>query len=150
MAISRQSYRNALDLSPLQDLLNSRSELGRLFGDLASGNVRNILNTWAPALDLEEGEDSIRVDLELPGLKKEDIKVSVENDVLTVSGERKQGVEVKEAGRSERYFGKFSRTVTLPTNVSAEGATASFKDGVLTVTIPKAEHAKPKSISITD
>lgn len=148
--MARYTNRNSFDLSPWEDLGNLRTELGRLFGDLSSGNVRNLLNNWAPALDLEESDEAFKVDIELPGVKKEDIKVSVENDVLTISGERKQGLEVKEAGRSERYFGKFSRTVTLPSSVNSDGAKATYRDGVLTVTVPKAENAKPKSISITE
>lgn len=150
MALSRYNNRNAFEISPFEELSSLRTELGRLFGDLASGNVRQILSNWAPALDLEESDDDFKVDIELPGVKKEDIKVSVENDVLTIAGERKQTVDVKEAGRSERYFGKFSRTLTLPSHVNADGAKASYKDGVLTVSIPKAENAKPKSISISE
>jgi HSP20 family protein len=149
MALTRYNYRNALD-NTFDELFSLRGELGRLFGDLTTGNVRNLINHWAPALDLEENENDFKVDIELPGVKKEDIKVSVENDVLTISGERKQGVDVKEAGRSERYFGKFSRTVTLPSHVDSAGAKAAYKDGVLTVTVPKAESAKPKTVNIED
>src|SRR5450756_580684 len=119
-------------------LLNLNDELDRLF--------ETPLPAWAPALDVHEDKDKFTVNLELPGLKREDINVHLENGSLIISGDRKvetmnEGTEVH---RQERYYGKFSRALTLPVAVSPDKVTASFKDGILTVTLPKAEEAKPK------
>ena len=87
---------------------------------------------------------------ELPGMKKEDIDISLQGDVLTLSGERKEEetFDKAETYRSERFLGKFQRSLTLPVTVSADKVQASYKDGILTVTLPKAEEAKPKQIEV--
>jgi HSP20 family protein len=105
---------------------------------------------WAPALDASEDKDKYVVSLELPGMKKEDINVTVHDGVLTVSGERKSNKDLTEGAvhRSERYYGKFSRSVSLPAAVSADKVGASYRDGILTVEIPKAEEAKPRQIDV--
>jgi HSP20 family protein len=124
-------------------LSNLQDELDRLFESPLTG--------WVPALDVHEDKDSFIVRTELPGLKREDIEVSLHDGALLISGERK--VEAKQAGvevhRQERYFGKFQRALTLPTPVAADKITAQYKDGVLTVTLPKVEEAKPKPIDIS-
>jgi HSP20 family protein len=124
-------------LSSLQD------ELDRLFESPLTG--------WAPALDVHEDKDSFVVRTELPGLKREDIEVSLHDGALLISGERK--AETKQEGvdvhRQERYYGKFQRALTLPTPVAADKIKAQYKDGVLTVTLPKVEEAKPKQIDIS-
>jgi HSP20 family protein len=124
-------------LSSLQD------ELDRLF--------QSPLTSWAPALDVHEDKDSFVVRTELPGLKREDIEVSLHDGALLISGERK--AEVKQEGvevhRQERYYGKFQRALTLPTPVAADKITAQYKDGVLTVMLPKVEEAKPKKIDVS-
>jgi len=119
-----------------------QDELDRLFG----GNAAS----WIPALDVQEDKDNFVISTELPGLKHEEIEVSLHDDVLTISGERKvetvtEGVEVH---RRERAYGKFERTLTLPTRVAADKVKAAYKDGVLTVTLPKVEEAKPKQIDV--
>ena len=88
--------------------------------------------------------------VELPGFKREDIQVSLQDGVLTISGERKEEKVSKESEvhRQERYYGKFARALTLPTAVAADKVKAAYKDGVLTVTLPKAEEAKPKQIDV--
>jgi HSP20 family protein len=88
--------------------------------------------------------------VELPGLKREDIAVSLDDGVLVVSGERKTETvdEGTEIHRQERYYGKFSRALTLPSAVAADKVKAAYKDGILTVTLPKAEEAKPKQIAV--
>jgi len=105
---------------------------------------------WFPAMDVSETENSVTACLELPGLKKEDIKVSVQDDILTVSGEKKQ--EKTEEGenvrRVERSYGYFKRSMTLPAHVDADKVKAALKEGVLKVTMPKLESEKPKEISI--
>jgi len=106
---------------------------------------------WAPVVDIFEtpGRDFV-VKVELPGLKKEDINLSLHDGVLSVSGERKAENERKEGEtfRSERYFGRFQRSVTLPASVNAGEVKASYKDGVLTIDLPKAEEAKPRQIAV--
>jgi len=124
-------------------LLNLNSELDRLF--------ETPLQAWAPALDVHEDKEKFTVNLELPGLKREDINVHLEDGTLVISGERKSETlnEDTEVHRQERYYGKFSRALTLPVAVSPEKVKAAFKDGILTVTLPKAEEAKPKQIDVT-
>ncbi|HEV2692450.1 MAG TPA: Hsp20/alpha crystallin family protein [Verrucomicrobiae bacterium] len=109
------------------------------------------LPTWAPALDVHEDKDKFTVNLELAGLKREDINVHLEDGNLNISGERKTVPvgEDTEVHRQERHYGKFSRTLTLPVTIVADQVKASFKDGVLSVTLPKAEEAKPKQIDVT-
>ena len=105
---------------------------------------------WYPSVDVAENEHSYEVKAELPGLKKEDIKLSLEDNVLTLEGERKEESETKKKNVriSERAYGRFQRCFRLPKEVSAEGVKASYKDGILTVEIPKSEAAKPKLIDV--
>ncbi len=119
---------------PLAELVRSRQSLGG----------------WAPALDMYEVKDSVIVRAELPGMKKEEIEVSLHDGCLTLSGERKSGQpgEESEAHRSERFFGRFQRTISLPTQVATDKVKAQYKDGVLSITMPKAEEAKPRHIDV--
>jgi len=124
-------------------LASLQDELDRLFESPLTG--------WAPALDVHEDADSFTISTELPGLKREDIGVSLQDGALVISGERKaekleDGVEVH---RQERFYGKFQRALTLPAPVAADKVKAQYKDGVLTVTLPKAEEAKPKQIDVS-
>jgi len=118
-------------------------DLDRLFETCLTG--------WLPALDAHEDKESFTVQVELPGFKREDIQVSLQDGVLTISGERKEEKVSKETEvhRQERYYGKFVRALTLPTAVAADKVKAAYKDGVLTVTLPKAEEAKPKQIDVS-
>jgi HSP20 family protein len=129
-------------LSSLRDLLDSAFQLASSGPEATSG--------WLPALDVFEDDDKITVQVELAGMKKEDFDISLQDDVLTISGERKSDGEKREGEsfRSERFFGSFSRSITLPSSVKAEGVKAAYEDGVLTVTLPKAEKAKPKKIQV--
>jgi HSP20 family protein len=124
-------------------LANLQDELDRLF--------ETPLQAWAPALDVHEDKDQFTVSLEVPGLKREDINVHLEDGALVISGERKEEAvsEDTEVHRRERYYGKFSRALTLPTAVAADKVKAAYKDGILTVKLPKAEEAKPKQIDVT-
>jgi HSP20 family protein len=124
-------------------LTNLQDELNRLF--------ESPTPAWAPALDVQEDKDNYSVRIELPGLKREDIDVSLNDGELVIAGERKsekveEGVEVH---RQERYYGKFQRVLTLAEPVTADKVKADYKDGVLTVTLPKAEEAKPKKIDVS-
>lgn len=107
---------------------------------------------WAPTLDVHEDKDGYTVRAELPGTKREDIDVSIQDGAVIISGERKEEkvTEGTEVHRQERYYGKFSRAVTLPTAVANDKVKATYKDGILTVVLPKAEEAKPKQITVSE
>src|SRR3954471_20955871 len=131
-------------------LTNLRDEIDRLFEEPLAQLARttNLLSGWTPAIDLYEDKDNVFVKAELPGMKKEDIEDSFHNGTLSLSGERKSEgkKEDSEVYRSERFFGRFQRTVTLPTPVAADKVKAQYKDGILTITPPKTEEAKAKHI----
>jgi len=105
---------------------------------------------WAPRADICETDDNFSVNVEVPGIKREDVKINLENHVLSISGENTQEKEEKgkKFHRVERYYGSFSRSFSLPENVNEEKIEAVFKDGLLTLTIPKKEVEKPKAIEI--
>ncbi len=105
---------------------------------------------WSPAVDVKENDKGVSLMVDLPGLKKEDINIHLEDSVLTVTGERKfeRDEEKDNYHRVERAYGSFSRSFRLPNNVDGGSASASFTDGVLTLEIPKTEEAKPRSIEI--
>jgi HSP20 family protein len=129
---------------------------GREFASLANrlnqafDMDRESFGGWHPPVDIYEDKDGVVLKAELPGMKKEDIDVRVENNVLTMNGQRKREQEVKEDGyfRCERSYGSFSRSFSLPTTVDVKKINASYKDGVLTVSLPKLEEAKPKQIDV--
>ena len=129
-----------------------RDEIDRLFeAPLAElARTSQLFSGWTPALDMYEDHDSVYVRVELPGMKKEDIEVSLHNGSLSISGERKAEEKHQDAEvyRAERFFGRFQRTVTLPSAVAADKIKAQYTDGILTVTLPKAEEAKPKHIDV--
>jgi len=139
---------------PFQDLISLQERMNRLFEqtlDRSRGEREGMVaGTWAPAVDIYETPDSIVLQAELPGLSKDDIDIQVRDNVLTLKGERRSEKEVKEGNylRVERAYGGFQRAFTLPAAVQADKVRAVFKDGVLDVSIPKAEEAKPKQIKI--
>jgi HSP20 family protein len=139
---------------PLRELASLQNEMNRLFGTVfdapATGGNGGTLRRWMPAMDLVETGDHFVLRADLPGLSEEDVNIEVEDNVLTVSGERKAEHETSEEGyhRVERAFGSFSRSLTLPEGVDAESVAASFDRGVLEITIPKPEQRKPRKISI--
>jgi len=106
---------------------------------------------WFPAVDVYEDKDNLLVKAELPGLKKEEIDISLQDGYLSLTGERKQEEKREDSGiyRSERWVGRFHRSISLPCRVNADKITAAYNEGVLTVTLPKAEEAKPKQIPIS-
>ncbi len=134
-------------------LLGLRNDLENLFAgslnDLAARGAE-FLQVWNPAINLYEDQDHLFVNAELPGMKKEDIEVSLHDGVLTVSGERKHEKNVDQARyhRTERFEGKFSRSLALPADVKADQVHAQYKDGILHITLPKAEAAKRKQIEV--
>jgi HSP20 family protein len=105
---------------------------------------------WAPAVDVMETDEEFQIRAELPGVEKKDVKLSVENGVLLISGHREQEKEEKgkRYHRIERAYGNFARSFTVPEAVDAEKVTADFKNGLLTVHLPKSEKARPKSIEV--
>jgi len=106
---------------------------------------------WAPAIEMFEKDDKFMVKAELPGMKEEDIDVSVVGDTLTIKGERKAESEVKEEDYycCERSYGSFTRSITLPSSVDAKNIEASYENGVLEVSLPKAAEVKPKKITVS-
>lgn len=135
--------------NPFEEL---RREIDRAFGAIdATTPGLSWSGGWKPAVNVREEECGYEVTVELPGLKKEDIQISTEADVLTVSGERKEECEAKEGARvirSERVYGRFERSLSFPKKFNAEKIAATYKDGILTVSVPKAEESKPKQIKV--
>jgi len=138
---------------PFRDMVSIRDEIDRLF-DGFFGRMpakRSVMEgIWAPLVDIEETKDDILIRAELPGMKKEDIKISVSEGRLQIAGERSKEKEEKEGTyhRIERTYGRFQRIVPLPVEVEAGKTKATYKDGMLEVRLPKAEKAKPKEIGI--
>jgi HSP20 family protein len=136
--------------SPYRNLISLPDEIDRFFNGFGLDlNVSD--SVWSPDVDISETENQYEVNAEIPGLKKEDIKLSVEDNVLTLSGERKVEKETdkKNYHRVERAYGKFERSFRLPKEVDAENIKANYKNGVLTVQLPKTEAVKPKEIAVS-
>jgi HSP20 family protein len=139
---------------PARELTSLQSEMNRLFSTFfdspAGGGNGGTLRRWIPAMDLVETDEHFVVRADLPGLGEEDINVELEDNVLTISGERKSEHEERKEGfyRVERSFGQFSRALTLPEGVDPDAVRASFDKGVLEVRIPKPEQRKPRRVSI--
>jgi HSP20 family protein len=131
----------------LRDELNSFFELPLWSGFSRAGQL---FTGWSPALDLYQSTDNIVAVVELPGMRKEDIEISLHDGTLTISGERKrESPDGDKAERTERYVGTFRRSIALPTRVDASKVNATYRDGILTVTLPKAEEVKPKQIQVS-
>ena len=139
---------------PFRDLLSIQDEMNRLFrrtlseGD--SGDAAEARPRWAPALDIAERDDAYVVHVEVPGVNPDDLEVTLEEGVLTVKGERRFTEESTKEHyhRVERRYGAFRRSITLPTQVMTDAIDATFKDGVLEITVPKAAEAKPRRIEV--
>ena len=139
---------------PRHDLTNIREEMNRLFDDFFRGwpePRKGLLEgEWAPSVDVAETDEEVVVTVELPGIKQEEVDITIADDILTLKGEKKEEKEVKKKNyhRIERSYGSFQRSVGLPVGVQADKAKATYKNGVLSITVPKAEEAKPKQIKI--
>jgi len=140
---------------PFRELDELQNRLSALFGRApirknGSKDEALAVAEWAPVVDIVEDDNEYLIKAELPEVKKEDVKVTVQDDVLTISGERM--FEKEEKGRKyhrmERAYGSFARSFTLPEDADGEKVAAEFKDGVLKVHLPKSEQAKPKSIEV--
>jgi len=137
--------------APFARLSTMTDEVGRLLDLPFFGRLDRFAPAgWIPAFDLFEDKDKLTVRAELPGLKKDQIQLTLKDDVLTVSGEREQEANAENTDqiRRERVFGAFERTITLPYAVNQADISAAYEDGVLTVTLPKAEEAKSRQIAI--
>ena len=129
----------------------SDTQLNRLFNDFfGRATQEQNLTTWAPAVDIYEAEQELVVKADLPDIKPEELDIRVENNILTIRGERKfeKKVDEKNYLRVERAYGSFSRSFSLANTVNTEAIKADYQDGVLTLRIPKREEAKPKQIKV--
>ena len=138
---------------PLGEVDSFRREMDRMFDNFfGSGtDVDNFSSAWQPSVDIKETKDDFVLMAEVPGMSKNDIKINISENTLTIKGEKKE--EKKEADhnfhRVERKYGSFQRSFTLPTQIQGDKVKASYKDGVLSITMPKKEEVKPKEIPIT-
>ena len=146
--MSATTTRREADLFPLGRLWDDWFNFGtRLAPMFSQAEVDRLLK---PALNVAEGEHSFTITAELPGVSKEDVTITIENGVLTLSGEKKREEEQKDKNwhRIERVYGSFHRSMTLPKGVDGDKADASFKDGVLTIELPKNEQSKAKTLKV--
>ncbi|MBD3334305.1 MAG: Hsp20 family protein [Candidatus Eisenbacteria bacterium] len=151
MALVRWQPRTTKEWDPLRGFDAMTRDLNRLFGWNLGRQARDLENgTWLPPMDILGDEETYVVRMDLPGLSKDDVQISMENGVLTVSGERKHEVEKKDDCYhcAERAYGKFERSVTLPSDVDTDKTEATFKNGVLEIRLPKTEQAKSRKIAI--
>ena len=138
---------------PLAEMAEMHQWFDRAVGDLFSQTPVDVTaaeSVWSPLVDIHETKDRFLVKAELPGMKQEEIEVSIMDDTLTLKGERKREREVNENEyhRIERSYGTFQRSIVLPAGVDAGAVKASYKDGVLEIQLPKKEEAKPKAIKV--
>ncbi len=138
---------------PFRDLLTTQDRVNRLFNETLPqlfGEEGWVSRNWAPPVDIYETDQDLVLKAELPGVDAKDVEVRVEDNTLFLKGQRNIRKEVKEENyhRVERSYGAFSRTFALPSSIDADKVTAEYKDGVLTLTMPKRQEAKPKTIKI--
>ena len=138
---------------PAPDVYSNLHRLSRMMDEAMGGgwNGGTLASAWTPSCDVFEDKENLKIVLELPGVKPEDVKISLENQVLTIQGEKKQVAEESSERwhRYERSYGSFERMFSLPSTVEAERIQAKVDNGVLTVTLPKTERAKPRQIEIS-
>jgi HSP20 family protein len=152
MSLVRWNPAHELAMFP-SDVLSIQREINRMFNSFFRPDQEDeslATSSWNPAVDIAEHEDQYIVKVELPGVSREDVKVTMEENQLMIRGEKKQEKESKGSNyhRLERSYGSFQRTFALPSNVKGERIEASFKDGVLNIVLPKAEEAKRKEIEV--
>jgi HSP20 family protein len=136
----------------LQNLRRLSSALDDAFGNWPQGQglEGSITSAWVPACDIFEDKDGIKIVMEVPGVRPDDVKLQIENNMLTIRGEKRQVAEEKadRVHRYERSYGSFERTFSLPSTVDGDRIEADISDGVLTVMLPKAEKARPRQIEV--
>ena len=137
---------------PFREVGDFQSELNRVFDGFfgRTGTMPGGDRVWAPAVDMYETKDDLVVTAELPGVNEKEVQLSITGDVLSLRGERtlNQDTSQENFHRGERWYGRFERHLSLPISVQADKVKATYRDGVLTITLPKAEEIKPKSIKI--
>ena len=136
---------------PFRNLFSLQEQVNRLFDStFPSHRDESTLTAWAPAVDVFETEDELVIKADLPDVAEKDLDVQIENNMLTIRGERKFEQKVKEENylRMERAYGSFSRSFSLPNTVNTEAIKAEYKDGVLNVTLPKRAESKPKQVKV--
>ena len=145
-----RASRNFSTIDPLREMMELQRSINQLFNTGRTTGDDVALSAWTPAVDIFESDNDYVIKLELPEVSRDDVKVNLNDQTLTISGERKIENEDKRDGyhRIERSYGQFYRSFTLPPNVNAEAINAQFKDGVLRLTLPKREEAKPKQIDV--
>ncbi|MBU1044029.1 MAG: Hsp20/alpha crystallin family protein [Candidatus Omnitrophica bacterium] len=148
-------YRKNTWLSdPFRELENLQREMNRLFdfsfANNPFGETTLLGSQWSPSIDIHESKDNLLVKADLPGLTKDEIEISVQDNNLIIKGEKKKENEVQEENyyKTERFYGSFYRTIQLPSEVDENKVNAQYKDGVLSLTLPKKENAKPKQIRV--
>jgi HSP20 family protein len=149
MALIRfRPFSQALD--PSRDVMDIQTQMNRLFDNFFGQPSQLTERAWTPPADMYETKNEVVVAVELPGVNEKDIRLSITGDLLTIQGERQWSDETREAGhyRQERWFGKFERALSLPIPVETGQVKATYRDGVLTVKLPKTEGVKPKEIKI--
>lgn len=149
MAIIKwEPYRRTL--TPFRSWFDMNDRMSQVLESIFGENGESEAATWGPAVDVEENDDRFQITAELPGIKMDEVKISVENNVLTVKGEKKHEVTENKGNyhRVERCYGRFQRSFSLPSTVNADKVKAEMDNGVLTVTLPKAEEAKAREIPI--
>lgn len=143
---------NIIKYDPFRDLRNLQDEMNRLFsaGFPRVSNQEELSTGWAPSVDIYENENNVVLEAELPGMKREDFELSIENNIITLRGERH--FEKKDEGdnyhRVERAYGSFTRSFNLPRTVATDEIKAEFNNGVLSVTMPKKAEAKARKIEV--
>jgi len=143
---------NLVTYDPFRELRSLQDEINRAFSSSFNrgGDNEMMRGAWSPNVDIYENKDNIVLEAELPGMSPDDVSISIENNVLTIHGERKfeKKSEQDNFHRVERSYGSFTRSFTLPPTVSSENADAAFENGVLRLTLAKREEAKPRKIEI--
>jgi HSP20 family protein len=135
---------------PFRGISTLQDQVNRLFENSFDGRSESSIASWAPAVDVHETENELVVTADIPGVNEKDVDVRVENNMLTISGERKTETNVKDDNylRVERSYGSFSRSFSLPNTVNTEGIAAEYKNGVLSVRLPKREETKPRQVKV--
>ena len=153
MSLIRWNPTRELTTFPFEGL-DMHREINRMFDNFFRGGIQDdgtiFASVWTPVVDIAEQDNEYTVKVELPGVSKDDVKITMQDDILTIRGEKKAEKETKETGyhRTERSYGSFQRSFTLPTHVKSDRIEASYTDGILTIALPKAEEAKPRQIEV--
>jgi HSP20 family protein len=150
MPFKEDTIMNVARWDPFRELVTLSDRLNRALSDTTGPYGTSSYGSWSPPVDIYERQDGLVIRAEIPGVNKDEIDIRLENNILTLHGERRreEGFDETAAHRLERVFGTFTRSFSLPTSVDSGKISAAYRDGVLEITLPKAEEAKPKRIQI--